>query len=85
MPCHPDDGGYIDSQELRNRSQVRGEGDDRPDVQIPIGPSVQAMSDPGGEGVIDGGMAQRALNADRAESPVRVEESREADDRIILE
>src|SRR6185437_15993292 len=53
-----DDGRDIDSEQIGDRRQIRGEGDDGSDVQIPIGPSVEAMPDAGCKGVIDGRMAQ---------------------------
>src|SRR5262249_13545430 len=45
-----------------------------PDVQIATGPAVEPPPDAGRDGIVDHRVAERALNADRAQRPVTLEE-----------
>src|SRR5215468_5137351 len=54
----------VDLERVDERAQVRRRGNDGADVQIAVGPAVQAVTDAGREGVIDRRMTQRALDAD---------------------
>ena len=60
-------GCLVHLQQIGQRLLVRGEGDDRADVEITIGPAVEATPDSRSEGVVDGRMADGAGETDRAE------------------
>ena len=61
-------------------------GDDGADVQIAIGPAVETAPNAGHERIVDGGMAQRALDADGFEQlAVFIEESGHAQHGVGLE
>src|SRR5215831_18423960 len=53
----------IDLERIDEGAQVRRRGDDGADVQIAVGPAVQAAADAGRKGVVDRRMAQRALDS----------------------
>jgi hypothetical protein len=57
----------VDAEKRRDHGEVGRERDDRPDVQVAVRPAVAPASDPGSEGVVHGGMAEAALNADGRE------------------
>jgi hypothetical protein len=61
------------------------ERDHRTDIEVAIGPAVEPAADAIGERVVDGGMAHRAREADRAQRALCVEEALHADDRVELE
>src|SRR6185312_9462152 len=54
-------------------------------VEIAVGPAVETLADAGSERVVDGGMAERALDAHALDAAVAVRESRDADHRIQFE
>ena len=62
--------GFLDRWPRRSASsldegaQVGRRGDDRADVEVAIGPAVEPVANAGRVGVVDGRMAQRALDAD---------------------
>src|SRR5215467_4679286 len=61
----------------------RRQGDDRAHVQRAIGPTVETLADPGGDGVVDRRMTQRTGNADCRKIVVRSGHlSNHADDSI---
>ena len=64
---HGAHGRLIGLQQIGDDAQIRRERDDRADVQIAIGPAVEPAADARRDGVVDGRMAQRALDADRRE------------------
>src|SRR5438876_1200107 len=82
---HRLDGREIDAKEIGERFEVWRERHDRADVQVAVRPAVEAPTDAGGEGVVDGRMTEGALDADRSDAAERVEEARHAHDRIQLE
>src|SRR6266705_3628259 len=53
----------IDLQQLGDRGEVGSERNDESDVQVAVGPAVEALADSGRKGVVDGRVAQRALDA----------------------
>src|SRR5919201_7051530 len=53
-----------ETQLVRIRLEIWCAGDDGSDVEIPIRPSVKAMSDAGRQRIINCGMAEGELNAD---------------------
>src|SRR5262249_35446197 len=65
--------------------QVRREIDDRADIQIAVRPAVQPAANSRREGIVYGGMTQRALDADRFDILLSVEKSRDTDDGIQLQ
>ena len=67
---------------LGGRVERRREGHDRADVQVDIGPSVEALADSRHERIVDGGVAQRTCDADARELPEVVDRSLHAHDRI---
>jgi hypothetical protein len=73
------------AEESRHRREIGRQVDDGPHVQVLVGPAVQAMTDAGGEGVIDGGMAHRALDADRPEPALSIRKSSDAEDGVAGE
>jgi hypothetical protein len=66
-------GGLVDPEEVGERLEIGGERDDGADVQVAVGPAVQALADAGGERVVDVRVAERALDAERLDPPGRVE------------
>jgi hypothetical protein len=66
-------GGLVDPEKVGERLEVGGERDDGADVQVAVGPAVQALADTRGERVIDVRVAERALDADGLDPPGRVE------------
>src|SRR5437667_7854339 len=82
---HRLDGREIDAKEIGERFEVWRERHDRADVQVAVRPAVEAPTDAGGEGVVDGRMTEGALDADRSDAAARVEEARHPHDRIQLE
>ena len=76
----------VDFEHPDERAQVGRRGDDGADVQIAIGPAVEAAPDAGHERIVDGGMAQRTLDAYGFERlAVFIEESGHAQHRVGLE
>jgi hypothetical protein len=75
----------VHAQQLRERRQPWGERDDRSNVQIAVGPSIQPSSDPGRNRIIHARVAQRALNADGAERSIALEEAGQTEDRVQLQ
>src|SRR5712692_8392558 len=55
----------IHSEKIGEGLEVRGERDDDTDIQVAVGPAVQSFPDAGRERIIDGRMAEGALNAHR--------------------
>src|SRR3989441_4502791 len=82
---HRLDGREIDAKEIGEGFEAWRERHDRADVQVAVRPTVEAPADPGGECVIDGRVAEGALDADRFDAAARVEESGHPHDRIQLE
>src|SRR5262249_8770465 len=79
-------GGVIHSQRGRIGREIRRERDDAADVEILIRPTVEASTDAvDTRRVVDGRVAQGALNADRLETAVAMEFASDADDRVQLE
>ncbi len=74
-------GGLVDAQEIDERLHAGSQRDDRADVQVAVRPAVEASTDARRQLVVDRGMAQRALDADRAELAL-VEETGDADDGV---
>ena len=73
-------------QQVNEGAQVRRQAHNCPDIEVAIGPAVEAVPDAGGVGVIDRRMTQRALNANGIERPsVLAEKTSHADNRIGLE
>src|SRR5579864_875626 len=72
----------IDAEQIGEGLQIWSESDNRANVQIAICPAIEAVSDAGREGIVDGGMAQGALNADRAQRSLFIEVASDAEDRI---
>ncbi|TMH58338.1 MAG: hypothetical protein E6H62_01385 [Betaproteobacteria bacterium] len=77
--------GHIDSQQVGDRGEVGSERNDESDVQVAVGPAVEAPADPGREGVVDGRVAKRALNAHRFDVARSVENTGHAHHGIELE
>jgi hypothetical protein len=65
--------------------KVGSQRHDHADVQIAGGPAVQALADARSERVIDGRVTESALNAQRADPALLVEETRHADDGVQFE
>ena len=57
-----------DAEEIGERLEVWGEREDETDIEIAVGPAVQALADAGRKGIVDLRVTQRAL---RAEQPWR--------------
>ena len=72
----------IHAEQRREDLQARRERRDRADVQIAIGPTVQPAADAGRKRIIDDGVTQRALNADRIQTIGLIEESGQAHHRV---
>src|SRR5712691_10274883 len=53
--------GFVDAEQLCERAEIRRERDNRADIQIPVRPSIEPMSDPGREGIVYCGMTERTL------------------------
>src|SRR5690242_1049966 len=75
----------VDAEQRRERREVRRRGDDLADVEVAVGPAVEATTDAKRHGVVHRRMTQRALDADRLQRTVGVEESGQAEDRIRLQ
>jgi hypothetical protein len=75
----------VGSEHVRDRREVRRRRDDRADVEVVVGPAVEPVADAVRERIVDGRVAQRALDADRRERAVGGEEPGEADDRVRAE
>src|SRR5262249_33907991 len=78
-------GRIVDAEQVRDRREVGRQPDDRADVEVPVGPAVEAMADAGREGIVDRRMAERALDADRREAPTGVEAPGHPDPGVELE
>ena len=50
----------VDSEKIRERLEVRSQGDNTADIQIPVGPAIQAMANARGKGVIHSRVTQAA-------------------------
>ena len=62
---HGLDGRHVHAEQVAERLEVRRRRDDGADVQIAVSPAIEALADAGREGIVDRGMTQRALDADR--------------------
>ena len=62
-----------EAEQVRHGLQIGRERRDHPDVEVAVGPPVEPMADAGGKRVVHGGVAERALDADRFQASVRVE------------
>jgi hypothetical protein len=78
------DGGHVGAEEAGDRPQVGRQGDDRADIQVAGGVAVQPVTDARRERIVDGGVAQGALDAHRAQTAARVEEPGDANHRLQL-
>ncbi len=67
---------------LGGRIERRREGDDRSDVQVDVGPSVQPPTNPWRKRVVDRRVAECASDADARELTHVVDLALHADDRI---
>src|SRR5438445_12509596 len=77
-------GGLVHAEQVRDRLQVRRQRNDRADVEIAVGPAIAPLTDAFGEAVIDGGVAERAGDADRGDLAA-LGECVQPDDRVRLE
>jgi hypothetical protein len=82
---HGPHGRVVDAEQLGDDAQVRGERDDRADVEVAVRPSVEPAADAGRQRIVDRRMAEGALDADGAKAPSVIEEPGQSDDRIQLE
>jgi hypothetical protein len=65
--------------------QIRGERYDRADVQVTVGPAVQALADAGGKGIVHPGVTEGAGEPERLETTVLLDGSLETNDGVELE
>ena len=82
---HLANGRLVDPQKVYVGLQCRGQGHNGPDVQIAVGPAIEPTADAGRQGVVDMGMAERALDAEGREASLRIEEPGHAHHRIGLD
>ena len=82
---HGPNGSLVNTEQFGERGYIRRRRDDGADVEITVGPAIQPRTDTRSERVIDGGVAERALDADRLQGSVLVEESLDANHRVFLE
>ena len=59
------DRGFIHIQQLGDAAEVRGKIDNRTYIQITVCPAILTMTDSGSQRIVDGGMADSALDAHR--------------------
>jgi hypothetical protein len=78
-------GRVVGVEEPRHDGEIRSQGDDHPDVQVPIRPPVQTMTDTGRKRIIDGRVAEGALDSDRLQLAVGREEAGYPEDRVQLQ
>ena len=78
-------GGLIYLEQICQRLQVWSERDNRTNIQIPVGPTIQATTDTWRQRIIDGRMAKAALYADGTQTTVGLEETGYTDDGVELE
>ena len=76
--------GDVRAKQLANGSRLGASAMIAPDVEVAVGPAVEPMADAGRERVVDGRVAERALDADRRQRAAG-EEARHADDRVELQ
>jgi hypothetical protein len=76
---------HVHAQQVAERLEIRGNRHDRAHVQVAVAPTVEPLADAGRERVIDGGMTQRALDADGSQLPIRTEDTGHADDGVQLQ
>ena len=74
----------VDAEQTAQHGEVGRERDDCPDVEVTVRPAVASLSDARRERVVDVGMTEGALDADRHQ-PAAVEEAGEPDDAVELE
>ena len=80
---HLHDGRLIDAEKVLEGLQARRDGDNGADIEIAIGPAVEAPADAMGERIVHGRMTESAGDADRAHGlAIGVEERLHADDRV---
>ncbi len=72
---HRADSGFIHIQQLGYAAEVGRKIDDRSNIQVPVGPAILAMTDSGSQRIVNGGMAECALDAHRFQIAGMVEES----------
>src|SRR5262249_35786460 len=75
----------IYAQQVGKWPQIGQERDDGADIQIAGGPAIQPMADPGRHGIVDCGVANSALNANRPKCSLVVEEAGQTHDRVEFE
>src|SRR5262249_1080711 len=75
----------IYAEQVGERLQVGGQGHDRTDVEIAVGPAVQSLTYSGSKRVIHGGVAERTLNAHRSKISVLFKQPCHSDDRVELQ
>lgn len=51
------EGGYVHAEQVSDWLEVWGERDDEPRVEVPVGPSVEPMADPGANELSTGAMS----------------------------
>src|SRR5262249_50892161 len=73
-----------DSEQICNSAKIRSRRLYLPNVQIAIGKTVQPMTYPEGQRVIDGRMTQRALDSNGLQAAVCVEKPGYANDGVFF-
>src|SRR2546423_1500370 len=71
-----------DAQKLRERARVGCERDDLADVEVAVGPAVQAVTDAGHESIVNRRVADGATEAQRLQTAVRIERALHAQDGV---
>src|SRR5439155_20462256 len=82
---HGPHGRIVNAEQIADDAQVRGERDDRPDVEVTVRPSVEPAADTRRQRIVHRRMAEGALDANRSETPTVVEEPGDSDDGVELE
>jgi hypothetical protein len=77
---HSTHGGLIGFQQVGYGREIWGERDDGADVEVAIGPAIEPPADARRHGIVDSGVAQRALDADGLQPSSAVAAGRHADD-----
>src|SRR5262249_23455855 len=82
---HRAHGTLVEAEQFRDRRQVGREPDHGADVQVAVRPAIEAPADAGCEGIVDRGVAEGALNADRRDLAALIEVPGDADHRVELQ
>ena len=75
-------GGLVNPEKVCKRLEIRREGDDRANIQIPIRPAIQPVADTRCQRIIHGRVAKGTLNAHGLQATLGLEKTGYANDGV---